>query len=189
MAPQRLELELTESLFLDERPQTARMLAELQEMGVSFALDDFGTGYSSLGYLQKISFGRIKIDRSFVQASATDGGESTAIIQAIVALAERLGMETTAEGTETRAEFEAMRRLGCGQMQGWYFGRPMDPEDAHRLLDRSRPLVEFIDQLDGGSGSSRPLAPRLPKASGQLPKAAGHSSRPGPQARPAPLPG
>jgi diguanylate cyclase (GGDEF)-like protein/PAS domain S-box-containing protein len=189
VAPQRLELELTESLFLDERPQTARMLAELQEMGVSFALDDFGTGYSSLGYLQKISFGRIKIDRSFVQASATDGGESTAIIQAIVALAERLGMETTAEGTETRAEFEAMRRLGCGQMQGWYFGRPMDPEDAHRLLDRSRPLVEFIDQLDGGSGSSRQPAPRLPKASGQLPKAAGHSSRPGPQARPAPLPG
>jgi diguanylate cyclase (GGDEF)-like protein/PAS domain S-box-containing protein len=145
VAPERLELELTESLFLDERPQTAAMLERLRAMGVSFALDDFGTGYSSLGYLQKISFGRIKIDRSFVQASAADGGESTAIIQAIVALAERLGMETTAEGTETRAEFEAMRRLGCGQMQGWYFGRPMDPENVRRLLDRTRPLVELVE--------------------------------------------
>lgn len=150
VAPERLELELTESLFLDERPQTAQMLAELEQLGVSFALDDFGTGYSSLGYLQKIHFRRIKIDRSFVQASAADGGESTAIIQAIVALAERLGMDTTAEGTETRAEFEAMRRLGCGQMQGWYFGRPMDPEDVGRLLDRTRPLVEFVD---GGSSA------------------------------------
>jgi EAL domain-containing protein (putative c-di-GMP-specific phosphodiesterase class I) len=70
-------------------------------------------------------FSRIKIDRSFVQGSVANGGESTAIIQAIVALAERLGMETTAEGTETRAEFEAMRRLGCAQMQGYYFGKPM----------------------------------------------------------------
>ena len=162
IAAERLELELTESLFLDERPQTAQMLADLQGMGVSFALDDFGTGYSSLGYLQKIHFGRIKIDRSFVQASAADGGESTAIIQAIVALAERLGMETTAEGTETRAEFEAMRRLGCGQMQGWYFGRPMDPEDARRLLDRTRPLVELVEgpRGEGGQPPSNPAPGR-----------------------------
>jgi diguanylate cyclase (GGDEF)-like protein len=194
IAPERLELELTESLFLDERPQTSRMLKDLQALGVSFALDDFGTGYSSLGYLQKISFCRIKIDRSFVQASATDGGESTAIIQAIVALAERLGMETTAEGTETRAEFEAMRRLGCGQMQGWYFGRPMEPDDARRLLDRSRPLVELVEGLRPGSDGSAmtvldPLVPeprrrtRSRAASARLQAAAGPAS---PHALPAP---
>jgi diguanylate cyclase (GGDEF)-like protein/PAS domain S-box-containing protein len=193
VTPERLELELTESLFLDERPQTARMLADLQAMGVSFALDDFGTGYSSLGYLQKISFGRIKIDRSFVQASAADGGESTAIIQAIVALAERLGMETTAEGTETRAEFEAMRRLGCGQMQGWYFGRPMDPEDVRRLLDRTRPLVEFVESATLPVWPSRPgLQPagtRLQAASAQSPAEAAPSSPPSRKARRAPLRG
>lgn len=186
LPPERLELELTESLFLDERQQTSRMLSDLQAMGVTFALDDFGTGYSSLGYLQKISFSRIKIDRSFVQASAADGGESTAIIQAIVALAERLGMETTAEGTETRAEFEAMRRLGCGQMQGWYFGRPMEPEDVRRLLDRSRPLVELVEETgterrpepspDPWSKPSRAGRPMLPAASGRSRAAAGHSS-------------
>ena len=197
IAPERLELELTESLFLDERPQTAQMLADLQALGVTFALDDFGTGYSSLGYLQKIQFGRIKIDRSFVQASAADGGESTAIIQAIVALAERLGMETTAEGTETRAEFEAMRRLGCGQMQGWYFGRPMDPDDALRMLDRSRPLVELVDSPEPDAESARPIlapfpaqpAPRSRAASAQSQAAAAPSSPPSLPAPPEPLRG
>lgn len=191
VVPERLELELTESLFLDERPQTARMLAELDELGVSFALDDFGTGYSSLGYLQKIHFRRIKIDRSFVQASAADGGESTAIIQAIVALAERLGMDTTAEGTETRAEFEAMRRLGCGQMQGWYFGRPMEPEDARRLLDRTRPLIEFVEggSGEGGVWPKRIGRPRSPAASAQSQAEVGPSSPPARKAPHAPLRG
>lgn len=175
IAPERLELELTESLFLDERPQTAAMLTELHDLGIGFALDDFGTGYSSLGYLQKIAFRRIKIDRSFVRASFTDGGESTAIIQAIVALAERLGMETTAEGTETRAEFEAMRRLGCGQVQGYYFGRPMPADDAARMLDRDRPLLELVEPID--TFTPRRLPPSLPAASARLPGAEGLSIR------------
>jgi predicted signal transduction protein with EAL and GGDEF domain len=83
-----------------------------------------------------------------VRAAIADGGESVAIIQAIVALAEQLGLETTAEGTETRAEFEAMRRLGCGQVQGYYFGRPMPAEDASRMLDRRRPLIELHDEAE-----------------------------------------
>ncbi|MFN3591920.1 MAG: putative bifunctional diguanylate cyclase/phosphodiesterase, partial [Thermaurantiacus sp.] len=141
--PSRLELELTESLFLEERPQTMDTLRRLHDLGVGFALDDFGTGYSSLGYLQKIAFSRIKIDRSFVRASTSENTESSAIIQAIVALADRLGMETTAEGTETRAEFEAMRRLGCAQIQGFYFGRPMPADEVERVLDRTRPLIAF----------------------------------------------
>ena len=176
--PARLELELTESLFLDEREQTAEMLRRLLDMGVSIALDDFGTGYSSLGYLQKIAFSRIKIDRSFVRGSAQDGGESTAIIQAIVALAERLGMKTTAEGAETRAEFEQMRRLGCAEVQGYYFGRPMSAEDAQRVLDRARPLVEL-----------RPAPPSGAAGGSQSRSAAARPSLPAPQGRPAPPPG
>ncbi len=134
IAPGRLELELTERLFLENRPEVADILEHLHRLGVGFALDDFGTGYASLGYLQKFAFTRIKIDRSFVQAGTAEGSESATIVSAIVALAERLGMETTAEGTETRAEFEAMRRLGCAQVQGYYFGRPVDAPEVHRLL-------------------------------------------------------
>ncbi len=166
-APERLELELTESLFLDERRQTMQMLDELRAMGMSFALDDFGTGYASLGYLQKIAFRRIKIDRSFVRGCSA-GGESAAIVQAIVALAERLGMETTAEGTETRAEFEAMRRLGCAQVQGYFFGRPMPAEEAARLIDRNRPLLELVDQAaaDQPSAAAQVVSSQLAIASG-----------------------
>ncbi|TRW17928.1 putative bifunctional diguanylate cyclase/phosphodiesterase [Glacieibacterium frigidum] len=134
LAASRLELEITESVFLKDRPATTAVIARLKALGVRFALDDFGTGYSSLGYLRKAEFSRIKIDRSFVQRAATDAGESTAIIQAIVSLATSLGMATTAEGTETRAEFEACRALGCGQIQGYLFGRPMPPEDATALV-------------------------------------------------------
>jgi diguanylate cyclase (GGDEF)-like protein len=157
--PSRLELELTESLFLEERPQTMDTLRGLHDLGVGFALDDFGTGYSSLGYLQKIAFSRIKIDRSFVRASTSENTESSAIIQAIVALADRLGMETTAEGAETRAEFEAMRRLGCAQIQGFYFGRPMPADEVERVLDRARPLIAFDPEpLGPGQNVIDPLS-------------------------------
>ncbi len=176
--PRRLELELTESVFLDQRESTVRTLARLRDLGVGFALDDFGTGYSSLGYLQKVDFTRIKIDQSFVRASVEDGNESTAIIQAIIALADRLGMETTAEGTETRAEFEAMRRLGCAQVQGFYFGRPMSGEDAMRHILRSEPLIA-VDQamaediLRDIEGLSPPRSRRSGEAGyGQSPAAA-----------------
>jgi diguanylate cyclase (GGDEF)-like protein/PAS domain S-box-containing protein len=176
VAPDRLELELTESLFLDERAQTAAMLTDLRSLGVSFALDDFGTGYSSLGYLQKIPFDRIKIDRSFVQAGARGGAEAVAIVQAIVALADRLGMETTAEGTETRTDFESMRRLGCNQMQGWHFGKPMSAEETRRLLDRNSMKVELVDI---GERPLRPQDPTMsPEASVLSPAGAAHSSLP-----------
>jgi diguanylate cyclase (GGDEF)-like protein len=132
--PDRLELEITESLFLNEKPSTIGTLAALRELGVSFALDDFGTGYSSLGYLQKAAFSRIKIDRSFVSRAIQPGSEAGAIIQAIVNLAHSLDMVTIAEGTETREEFERCRSLGCEQVQGYLFGRPMPPEEATALV-------------------------------------------------------
>ncbi len=134
IAPDRLELEITESLFLNEKAETIEKLAALKALGVRFALDDFGTGYSSLGYLHKAAFSRIKIDRSFVARANQPGGEANAIIQAIVNLAQSLDMATTAEGTETRAEFETCRALGCEQVQGYLFGRPMPPEEATALV-------------------------------------------------------
>ncbi len=88
--------------------------------------------------MRRADFSRIKIDRSFVQRAAACETESTAIIQAIVALATSLGMTTTAEGTETRAEFEACRSLGCLQVQGYLFGRPMPPEDATAVVEMRR---------------------------------------------------
>jgi diguanylate cyclase (GGDEF)-like protein len=132
--PGRLELEITESLFLNEKASTIEKLAALKALGVRFALDDFGTGYSSLGYLHKAAFSRIKIDRSFVSRALQPNGEASAIIQAIVSLAHSLDMATTAEGTETRAEFELCRSLGCEQVQGYLFGRPMPPEEATALV-------------------------------------------------------
>ncbi len=139
VAPPRLELEITESLFLAEKPAISAVLARLTDMGVTFALDDFGTGYSSLGTLKKASFARIKIDRSFVQRAAAMGddgaeNEAGAIIQAIVRLAGSLDMATTAEGTETRAAFELCRQLGCTQAQGYLFGKPMPPAEALALV-------------------------------------------------------
>jgi predicted signal transduction protein with EAL and GGDEF domain len=134
VGPERLELEITESLFLADKPAVIDVLARLTAMGVSFALDDFGTGYSALGTLQKASFSRIKIDRSFVKRATDLGDEASAIIQAIVRMAASLDMQTTAEGTETRAAFELCRELGCTQVQGYLFGKPMPPEEATRLV-------------------------------------------------------
>ena len=103
-------------------------------LGCQVALDDFGTGYSSLGYLRKLRFSTIKVDRSFVQGAATDNAESLAIIRAVVAMADSLGMSTTAEGVETEKELETVRRLGCRKVQGYYFGRPMSAMDARALF-------------------------------------------------------
>ncbi len=139
--PSRLELEITESLFLDEKPSTIEKLSALKALGVRFALDDFGTGYSSLGYLHKAAFSRIKIDRSFVSRATQANGEASAIIQAIVSLATSLDMATTAEGAETRAEFEICRELGCELVQGYLFGKPMPPEQATALV---KPMIAGV---------------------------------------------
>jgi diguanylate cyclase (GGDEF)-like protein len=124
LTPSRLELEVTESVFLRHGQMTTSMLERLRSLGVTLALDDFGTGYSALGYLQRADFSKIKIDRSFVQAAVTGCKEGTAIVQSIVALARGLGMETTAEGIESEEEGTIMRDLGCSQLQGFIYGRP-----------------------------------------------------------------
>lgn len=133
LAPSRLELEVTESLFLDESNQTAQFIKELHGQGVRFALDDFGTGYSSLGYINKFPFKKIKVDRSFVSTMGT-GRKSSAIIRAVAEMGATLGMDIVAEGIETTEQVEAVRKAGCTHGQGFYFSRAVPDYLAAMLI-------------------------------------------------------
>ena len=130
---ERLELEITEGVFLADSDATEDTFARLKALGVRLALDDFGTGYSSLGYLKKAPFDKIKIDQSFVRGAASTGSRNTAIIRAIVTLAESLGMDTTAEGVETHDDLQLIRELGVSQVQGYIFGKPAEAEVARAM--------------------------------------------------------
>jgi diguanylate cyclase (GGDEF)-like protein len=124
LQPYRLILELTESLVLEMDEQVEQLLQSLKSLGVTFALDDFGSGYSSLNYIDKMDFSMIKIDREFVQSAAAGSSRSQAVVAAIVALAQSLDIEVTAEGIENEDQAEAMVELGCSSFQGYLFGRP-----------------------------------------------------------------
>jgi diguanylate cyclase (GGDEF)-like protein len=134
IAAGRLELEITESVFLSDDTSSNQMFQALKRIGVRLALDDFGTGYSSLGYLKKAPFDKIKIDQSFVRGAIQAGNRNAAIIRAIVTLAETLGMETTAEGVEQQDEIRLIRELGCSHIQGFVYGRPAPAEDMLALF-------------------------------------------------------
>jgi diguanylate cyclase (GGDEF)-like protein len=136
LEPNRLEVEITESIFLDGGESTLKLLHSLRSLGVRIALDDFGTGYSSLSYLQSFPFDKLKIDRSFIQNLLTRPGAS-AIVRAITELASALGMETTAEGVEESAQLDALRLNGCSSVQGFLFSKPISADAVHRLLDDS----------------------------------------------------
>jgi diguanylate cyclase (GGDEF)-like protein/PAS domain S-box-containing protein len=137
LSPHRLEIEVTESIFVRDGTTAQMTLENLMGIGCGVALDDFGTGYSSLGYLRKMRFSTIKVDRSFVQGAAKDNPESLAIVRAVVAMADALEMSTTAEGVETEDELACIRRLGCKKIQGYYFGRPMNRTDALALFSQT----------------------------------------------------
>ena len=134
----RLELEVTESVFMREGTGAVRTLERILDLGIRLSLDDFGTGYSSLGYLSRTRFSSIKIDRSFVQGASKGVREAVAIIRAVVALAKSLGMATTAEGVETETEHAMVQELGCSKVQGYYFGRPLPVEEARNLATQRR---------------------------------------------------
>jgi predicted signal transduction protein with EAL and GGDEF domain len=134
LAPRRLELEITEGLLLSHTDSVMRQLADLKALGVRIAMDDFGTGYSSLSYLWKFPFNKLKIDQSFTRA-IVDGDEHPAsIVEAIVALGRSLNMRINAEGVETAAQAEFLTRVGCDELQGFYFGRPMPLEEIPALI-------------------------------------------------------
>ncbi|MCH8616000.1 EAL domain-containing protein [Sphingomonas sp. SM33] len=138
----RLELEITEGVFLAEGETTDDTFARLKDLGVRLALDDFGTGYSSLGYLKKAPFDKIKIDQSFVRGAASKTSRNSAIIRAIVTLAESLDMDTCAEGVETHDDLHLIRELGCSHIQGYIFGKPVEGEDARGIANSSRVEAE-----------------------------------------------
>ena len=133
LAPDRLEVEITESIFLEGGDATLRILHSLRSLGVRVALDDFGTGYSSLSYLQSFPFDKLKIDRSFIQNLLTRDGAS-AIVRAITELAHALNIETTAEGVEETAQLMELRAHGCSSVQGFLFAEPMTAGDVDQLF-------------------------------------------------------
>ena len=124
LSPKRLELEITESVFIANVEKTLGTLHSLRDVGVRIALDDFGTGYSSLSYLRSFPFDKVKIDRSFVQDLAGEGN-AHAVIRAITTLAEALGMDTLAEGVELPEQMEILRREGCQYIQGYLLSEPL----------------------------------------------------------------
>lgn len=150
IAPERLELEITESVFLSDDGSTQAMFAALKRIGVRLALDDFGTGYSSLGYLKKAPFDKIKIDQSFVRGATQPESRNGAIIASITSLAQSLGMETTAEGVETLDELELVRSLGCSHVQGFIYDRPMKSGDVDKRL------ADGLRMIAAGPRKARP---------------------------------
>jgi len=130
---ERLELEITETALLEDNETTIAMLHQLRMLGVRIVMDDFGIGYSSLSYLQSFPFDTIKIDRAFV-SGATDPAKAAKLVRAIAALANDLGMATTAEGVETEQQLESLRAEGCSQAQGYYFSNPLPAHEVQQLL-------------------------------------------------------
>jgi EAL domain-containing protein (putative c-di-GMP-specific phosphodiesterase class I) len=128
VAPNLLELEITESAALYDLPAITATLAELRALGIAVSLDDFGTGYSSLTYLRRLPMDTLKIDQSFVQGMMTDPGDR-AIVQGVIGLAQAFGYQVIAEGVETTEQGQMLRKLGCAQAQGYCIARPM-PLDA-----------------------------------------------------------
>ena len=146
LSPNRLELEITETVMLQDTAATLATLHELHALGVSIAMDDFGTGYSSLGYLHRFPFDRIKIDQSFVRELGRQR-DCDAIVRAVTALGRALGMQTTAEGVETVEQLRALAQAGCDVAQGYLFSRPV-PEAAIAELLRSMPSVAAMLRPD-----------------------------------------
>ena len=139
LAPQRLELEITESMIASDPERAFEVLAQLRSVGVRIALDDFGTGYSSLANLRDLEVERLKIDRSFTQAMCESHPDAV-IVASTVDLAHQLGLEVVAEGVETQEAWERLRQMGCDLAQGYFLARPMAPEHATAWLTGRRKL-------------------------------------------------
>src|SRR5690606_23491489 len=148
LAPERLELELTESSIFADRDKALAMLTRIKEMGVSIALDDFGTGYSSLDILRAFPFDKIKTDRSFMP-TIEENPQAQAIISAVLALGRSLNIPVLAEGIETPGQLELLRNMGCAAVQGFYLGRPkpmsalIEAGQLSLLSDRLAPTPSF----------------------------------------------
>jgi diguanylate cyclase (GGDEF)-like protein len=154
LRPDRLELEITESVFLGATTNTTAVLQAFREMGISVALDDFGTGYSSLSYLRSFPFNKLKIDQSFVRDLMTCR-ESMSIVGAVIGLGKSLGIMTIAEGVETQAQLEKLREKGCTEVQGYLFSRPRPASEIHEMIGRVETSVCGRDQRNWRASSAR----------------------------------
>jgi EAL domain-containing protein (putative c-di-GMP-specific phosphodiesterase class I) len=147
--PQRLEIEVTETALVEDRDQALAIVESLKNVGVTISLDDFGTGYASLSQLQSLPFDRIKIDKSFVSALVADP-QSSAIVNSITTLGKALKLPITAEGVESTAVKEQLSAMGCGEAQGWLFGKAV-------------PASAIRDLLEIGIGKEEHIEPEIPK--------------------------
>lgn len=138
LSPDRICLELTESALMDDRPSTRHCLDELDKMGVLMAIDDFGTGYSSLSYLRQLPIGYLKVDKSFVDEIGTEMESAGAVAQAVIAMADSLGMSVVAEGVETSVQADQLDSMGCEYGQGYHFSRPVKGEDITVMIREGR---------------------------------------------------
>ena len=143
LSPNRLELEITESVLLQDGGETLAVLHELRELGVRISMDDFGTGYSSLSYLRKFPFDKIKIDQSFI-SDMSNHDDSLAIVRAVIAMGSGLGIATTAEGVETAEQFKRLKLEGCTEVQGYLFSPPRPATEVKRLLASINPKLKAI---------------------------------------------
>lgn len=147
LAPERLELEITENALVAETDLTLGLLHQIRGLGVRIAMDDFGTGYSSINYLRKFPFDKIKIDRSFISGS-NQNSESTALVKMIASLGIGLGVKTTAEGVETSGEMESVRAAGCSEIQGYFLSKPIGAEAVMGLLAQTSQAFDRQPQFN-----------------------------------------
>jgi EAL domain-containing protein (putative c-di-GMP-specific phosphodiesterase class I) len=157
LAPGRLELEITESVLLQDSDATLATLHRLRDFGIRIAMDDFGTGYSSLSYLRSFPFDKIKIDRSFVQELATRS-DSMAIVRAVTGLGKTLCITTTAEGVETSEQLALLRTEGCTEVQGYLFSPPRPAAEVEAMLSEGglhNVASSRLDMADRGMTNER----------------------------------
>ena len=157
LAPEYLELELTESLLMQNLEHSIETMERLEEMGVKLAIDDFGTGYSSLSALKHLPVARLKIDQSFVRELPNDANDR-AIAAAIIALAQRLKMHVIAEGVETPEQVDFLRETGCHEFQGFHFSTPVSPGEITTWLALGLDQAEWVRARAGQCSDAPPGA-------------------------------
>ncbi|MGB5296684.1 MAG: EAL domain-containing protein, partial [Thermoanaerobaculia bacterium] len=137
LTPDLLDLELTESILMEDREEPIRCLQDLKSLGIRLSIDDFGTGYSSLSYLTRFPLTSLKIDRSFLAGVPTNP-QHVGVTRAIIAMAQSLELKVTAEGVETEEALDFLRQHGCDEAQGFLFSRPVPAEEFYELLEKNR---------------------------------------------------
>jgi EAL domain-containing protein (putative c-di-GMP-specific phosphodiesterase class I) len=136
LKPELLELEITENIMIEDTPKFIETLQQLKAIGVKLSLDDFGTGYSSLSYLKDFPIDQLKVDRAFVHAIEEDAN-NMAILKAIIILGQSLGLRVVAEGVETEFQFDFVKSVGCDEVQGYYFSKPLPEAHFDRLIEEN----------------------------------------------------